>query len=86
MTIGDIMYDDLSLYPRLNRIIGQIGLPWYNIGGNHDLNYEAPSAKYSRETFKRIYQQGVQSLGRPGRREAALRLCGVKRGNTHRTP
>jgi len=55
MTIGDIMHDDLSLYPRLNRIIGQIGLPWYNIGGNHDLNYEAPSAKYSRETFKRIY-------------------------------
>ena len=55
MTIGDIMYDDLSLYPRLNRIIGQIGLPWYNIGGNHDLNYEAASAKYSRETFKRIY-------------------------------
>ena len=55
MTIGDIMYDDLSLYPRLNRIIGQIGLPWYNIGGNHDLNYESPNAKYSRETFKRIY-------------------------------
>ena len=55
MTTGDIMFDDLSLYPRLNRIIGQIGLPWYNIGGNHDLNFEAPSAKYSRETFKRIY-------------------------------
>ena len=55
MTIGDIMYDDLSLYPRLNRIIGQIGVPWYNIGGNHDLNCEAPSAKYSRETFRRIY-------------------------------
>ncbi len=55
MTTGDIMFDDLSLYPRLNRIIGQIGLPWYNIGGNHDLNYEAPSAKYSRETFKRTY-------------------------------
>ena len=55
MTTGDIMFDDLSLYPRLNCIIGQIGLPWYNIGGNHDLNYEAPSAKYSRETFKRTY-------------------------------
>ena len=26
MTTGDIMFDDLSLYPRLNRIIGQIGL------------------------------------------------------------
>ncbi len=55
MTTGDIMFDDLSLYPRLNRIIGQIGRPWYNIGGNHDLNYEAPGAKYSRETFKRTY-------------------------------
>ncbi len=55
MTTGDIMFDDLSLYPRLNRIVGQIGLPWYNIGGNHDLNYEAPSARYSRETFKRTY-------------------------------
>jgi hypothetical protein len=55
MTTGDIMFDDLSLYPRLNRIISQIGLPWYNIGGNHDLNFEAPSAKYSRETFKRVF-------------------------------
>jgi hypothetical protein len=55
MTTGDIMFDDLSLYPRLNRIIGQIGLPWYNIGGNHDLNFEAPNARYSRETFKRTY-------------------------------
>ncbi len=55
MTTGDIMFDDLSLYPRLNRIIGQIGLTWYNIGGNHDLNFEAPGAKYSRETYKRVY-------------------------------
>jgi hypothetical protein len=55
MTTGDIMFDDLSLYPRLNRIIAQIGLPWYNIGGNHDLNFEAPNAKYSRETFKQTY-------------------------------
>ena len=39
------MFDDLSLYPRLNRIIGQIGVPWYNIGGNHDLNFEAPDAQ-----------------------------------------
>jgi len=55
MTTGDIMFDDLSLYPRLNRIIGQIGVPWYNIGGNHDLNFEAPNARHARETFKRIY-------------------------------
>jgi N terminal of Calcineurin-like phosphoesterase len=55
ITCGDIMFDDLSLYPRLNSIIAQLGVPWYNIGGNHDLNYEAPDARYSRETFKRTF-------------------------------
>ena len=49
------MFDDLSLYPRLNAIIGTIGLPWWNIGGNHDLNFEAPDRKYSRETYKRFF-------------------------------
>jgi len=55
ITCGDIVFDDLSLYPRLNGIIGQIGVPWYNIGGNHDLNFEAPGVRYSRETFKRTF-------------------------------
>jgi len=55
ITAGDIMFDDLSMYPRYLRIIAQIGLPWYNIGGNHDLNFEAPDAKYARETFKRFF-------------------------------
>jgi hypothetical protein len=55
LTAGDIMFDDLSLYPRSNAIMGTIGLPWWNIGGNHDLNLEAPDRKYSRETFKRVF-------------------------------
>ncbi len=55
LTAGDVMFDDLSLYPRLNAIIGTIGLPWWNIGGNHDLNFEAPNRALSRETFKRVY-------------------------------
>src|SRR5882757_3805820 len=55
LTAGDIMFDDLSLYPRSNAIMGAIGLPWWNIGGNHDLNLEAPDRQYSRETFKRVF-------------------------------
>jgi hypothetical protein len=54
-TSGDIMFDDLSLYDRYNRIIGTIGLPWWNVGGNHDLNFEAPDRRRSRETFKRVF-------------------------------
>ena len=55
LTAGDILFDDLSLYERYNGIIGTIGLPWWNIGGNHDLNFEAPDRRYSRETFKRVF-------------------------------
>jgi len=55
LTAGDIMFDDLSLYDRYNRIIGTIGLPWWSVGGNHDLNFEAPDRVLSRETFKRVY-------------------------------
>jgi hypothetical protein len=55
ITAGDIMFDDLSLYGRYNRIIAQIGLPWWNIGGNHDLNFESPDSRFSRETYKRVF-------------------------------
>ncbi|NEU13422.1 Cna protein B-type domain containing protein [Methylobacterium sp. BTF04] len=55
MTTGDILFDDLSFYGRYNRIIGRVGVPWFHLGGNHDLNFEGPDARYSRETFKRIY-------------------------------
>ena len=41
MTMGDVGFDDLSILPRLNAIIGQIGVPWYNVPGNHELNLKA---------------------------------------------
>ena len=55
LTTGDVLFDDLSLYGRSNRIVGRIGLPWYNLPGNHDLNMQAPDARYSRETWKRVF-------------------------------
>jgi hypothetical protein len=42
ITAGDIMFDNLALYDRYNRVIGEIGIPWHNIAGNHDLNFDAP--------------------------------------------
>ena len=55
ITAGDIMYDDLSLYPRYNEVIARIGIPWYNVPGNHDLNLMAELHEDGRETFKRIF-------------------------------
>jgi C terminal of Calcineurin-like phosphoesterase len=55
ITTGDIMFDDLSAYARSNRIVGTLGLPWYNCCGNHDMNYEPPDNSFSRETYKSVY-------------------------------
>jgi len=55
ITHGDIMFDDLSFYPRYNRIVGTIGVPWFNCRGNHDMNLEALDNTYAAETFKRVF-------------------------------
>ena len=45
VTLGDVMSDNLDLYDRYNQLLGQIGLPWWNLPGNHDLNYESPGLR-----------------------------------------
>ena len=58
MTMGDIMFDDLSLFPRYNALISKIGIPWYNVPGNHEMNFDAASDRDSLETFKKFYGPG----------------------------
>lgn len=51
ITAGDVVYDTLSLYERHNRMFGQIGIPMWNVPGNHDINVESPNHKYATQTF-----------------------------------
>jgi len=55
MSMGDIVGDDLSLFEAVNAVQGLIGVPWYNVLGNHDINYRSPNDKYSDESFERVY-------------------------------
>jgi hypothetical protein len=55
MTMGDIMFDDLSLFPRFNSVIAQIGIPWYNVPGNHEIDLLAADDAHALETFKSHY-------------------------------
>ncbi len=55
MTMGDIVGDDLDLFSPLNQAVAQVGIPWYNVLGNHDINYMAPNDKLSDDTFERVY-------------------------------
>lgn len=55
VTLGDVAFDNLSTFGPLNRAIALIGIPWYNVIGNHDLNREADDDHLSDETFERVY-------------------------------
>src|SRR5699024_4126041 len=41
ISLGDIVGDDLDLYPPYVRSISRVGIPWFNVMGNHDVNYDA---------------------------------------------
>ena len=55
MTMGDIVGDSLALFQPMNEAVGEIGIPWYNVPGNHDVNYNVPRDELSDETFERVY-------------------------------
>ena len=50
---GDVMGDDLSLYPRFKKIVATGGVPQYFVPGNHDLDFDAETDQHSFDTFRR---------------------------------
>ncbi|WP_080904097.1 calcineurin-like phosphoesterase family protein [Parabacteroides sp. Marseille-P3160] len=52
ITMGDLVGDNLTLHAPYKDAIKQIGLPWYNVLGNHDMNYDAKSDFQSDESFE----------------------------------
>jgi len=55
ISLGDIVSDNIGDFEKVNEAIALIGLPWYNLPGNHDMNYYALTDEYSLETYNRIY-------------------------------
>ena len=66
VTLGDILFDDLSLFESMNRSIGKIGIPWYNVIGNHDINFAVDNDELSDETFERVYGPAYYSFNYGG--------------------
>lgn len=55
VSLGDIMFDNLSLYRPLIESFGHCGLPWFNVLGNHDLDYDAADNRHAHDTFKQNF-------------------------------
>ncbi len=52
ISLGDLVGDDLTLHQPYIDAVKEVGLPWYNVMGNHDMNYEAKEDRLSDETFE----------------------------------
>lgn len=55
ISLGDLVGDDLSLHPDYKASVARIGLPWYNVMGNHDMNYDVTSDSLSDEGFEKSF-------------------------------
>ena len=55
ITLGDIVGDNLDFFESTNRATAQIGLPWFHVFGNHDMNFDAGIQQHADETFERVY-------------------------------
>lgn len=52
---GDIMFDDLTLYPEYERAVTRMGLPFYQVIGNHDLVFTERTSEASAHTFEQHF-------------------------------
>ncbi|MFN3800163.1 calcineurin-like phosphoesterase C-terminal domain-containing protein [Belliella pelovolcani] len=62
ITLGDIVGDDLSLYPAYSKVVSKIGIPWYHVMGNHDQNYDVEDDKLTDETFSKHFGPATYSF------------------------
>ncbi|SIQ98132.1 calcineurin-like phosphoesterase C-terminal domain-containing protein [Solilutibacter tolerans] len=51
LTLGDVVDDDLSLYPAIKRETARMHVPWLHAPGNHDINLESPDDARSLDGF-----------------------------------
>ena len=60
---GDIMFDDLTLYPEYERGVQRMGMPFFQVVGNHDLDF-GPSDDGSVQTFCRHFGPNYYAFDR----------------------
>jgi len=55
LTMGDLVNDDLSLYPALKAVDARLGLPWLHAPGNHDIDFDAAGDEDSLQSFRNAF-------------------------------
>ncbi len=52
LSLGDLVGDHLPLHKPYIQAVAKVGLPWYNLMGNHDMDYDAVADSLTDETFE----------------------------------
>lgn len=52
ISLGDLAWDNLDLHKPYIDVVKKIGVTWYNVMGNHDMNVDAPADSLTDETFE----------------------------------
>lgn len=62
VTLGDVVFDDLSVFDPLIKTIALLEIPWYNVLGNHDINFDGETDEHSDETFEKYFGPNYYSF------------------------
>ena len=62
MSLGDLAFNLLDVYDPYIKSISKIGIPWYNVIGNHDMNFDVKSDSLSDETFEAKFGPATYSF------------------------
>lgn len=55
ISLGDIVGERMDLYPDYLAVMGRMGIPWYNVVGNHDRNYDVTTDLLANESFEAAF-------------------------------
>ena len=55
ISLGDLVDDNLSLYPALKAVDATLRIPWLHAPGNHDLDFDAGSDEQSLGSFRHAF-------------------------------
>ena len=61
---GDLVFDDLSLFSGYEAAVRQMDIPFVQVVGNHDLNFDAPGDPGSTATFRQRFGPEYYSFDR----------------------
>lgn len=52
LSLGDLVGNNLELFNPYIQAVREVGIPWYNLMGNHDMNFDAKTDQLSDETYE----------------------------------